>query len=59
MATKDRFWNVELRVLLRWWWIDISTFVLTALTFVGLALPVIIPTLVLWFLYSIDFKMPQ
>lgn len=59
MATKDRFWNVDLHVLLRWWWIDISTFVLTALTFVGLALPVIIPTLILWFLYSIDFKMPR
>ena len=59
MASKERFWNVDLRVMLRWWWIDISTFVLTALTFVGLAIPVIIPTLILWFLYSIDFKMPQ
>lgn len=59
MAPKERFWNVDLRVLLHWWWVDISTFVLTALTFVGLALPVIIPTLILWYLYSIDFKMPQ
>ena len=56
---KERFWNVDVRTLLRWWWEDISTFVLTALTFVGLALPVIIPTLILWYLYTIDFKMPQ
>ena len=56
---KQSFWDVDIRLLLRWWWEDISTFVLTALTFVGLALPVIIPMLILWYLYSIDFKMPQ
>ena len=52
----DSFWNVDLGVLFKIWIDDMGTFLLTALTFVGLALPVIIPTLILWFLLSIDFK---
>jgi len=32
-------------------------FLLTALTFVGLALPVLIPTLILWYLSSINWSM--
>ena len=54
---EDRFWNTDLRVLLKTWTEDMGTFLLTALTFVGLALPVIIPTLILWFLDSINWSM--
>lgn len=54
---QERFWNVDLGVLLRIWIDDMGTFLLTALIFVGLALPVIVPTLILWFLFSIDWSM--
>lgn len=53
----ERFWNVDLGELLRIWIDDMGTFLLTALTFVGLAMPVVIPTLILWFLFSINFSM--
>ncbi len=54
---QDRFWNVDLGVLFKIWIDDMGTFLLTALTFVGLAMPVIIPTLILWFLSSINWSM--
>ena len=54
---KDQsFWNVDLAELFKVWLDDMGTFLLTALTFVGLALPVIIPTLILWFLSSINWS---
>ena len=53
---QERFWNVDLIELLKVWAADMGIFLLTALTFVGLAIPVIIPTLILWYLYSIDFN---
>lgn len=53
---EQRFWDVDLVELFRIWISDTGTFLLTALTFVGLAIPVIIPTLILWYLYSIDFN---
>src|SRR4051812_3178925 len=49
MKDNERFWNVDLRVLLLQWWQDIWVFAATALTFVALAIPVIIPALILWF----------
>jgi hypothetical protein len=52
---KQHFWNVDLLELFRMWISDIGTFLLTALLFVGLALPVIIPSLILWYLWSIDW----
>ena len=55
---QQRFWDVDLVELFKIWIADMGTFLLTALTFVGLALPVIIPTLILWYLYTIDWKMP-
>jgi uncharacterized RDD family membrane protein YckC len=55
MKDNERFWNVDLRVLLLQWWQDIWVFAATALTFVALALPVIIPSLILWYLLSINF----
>jgi len=54
---QQNFWDVDLIELLKLWISDISTFLLTALTFVGLSLPVLIPTLILWYLYSINWSM--
>ena len=54
---QERFWNVDLRALFKIWLDDMGTFLLTALTFMGLALPVIIPTLILWVLSSINWSM--
>ncbi len=54
----QRFWDVNLLVLVKIWIADMGTLLLTAVAFVGMAIPVIIPTLILWYLYSIDFKMP-
>ena len=53
---QQRFWDVDLIELFRVWIADMGVFLMTALTFVGLAIPVIIPTLILWYLYSIDFN---
>ncbi len=52
---EQRFWDVDLIELFKVWIADMGVFLLTALTFVGLAIPVIIPTLILWYLYSINF----
>lgn len=57
MKQEQRFWDVDLIELFRIWIADIWIFVLTALTFVGLALPVLIPTLILWYLSSINWSM--
>lgn len=53
---KEKFWNVDLIELFRYWFSDLSTFFMTALLFIGLSLPVVIPSLVLWFLLSINFS---
>lgn len=44
----ERFWEVDLGALLLLWWNDISTFVKTAVMFCALALPVLIPALIMW-----------
>ena len=56
-AVKQRFWDIDLVELFKVWIDDMGTFFWTALTFVGLALPVLIPTLILWFLSSINWSM--
>lgn len=56
MKKEEHFWNVDLVELFKVWIDDMGTFLLTALTFVGLALPVVIPTLVLWYLFSVGFR---
>ena len=53
---QQHFWDVDLVELFKTWIADMGVFLLTAVTFVGLAIPVIIPTLILWYLYSIDFN---
>jgi len=57
MRQEENFWDIDLVELLRSWIDDMGLFLLTALTFVGLALPVLIPTLILWFLSSINWSM--
>ena len=52
---QQRFWNADLIELFRLWISDMGTFLMTALMFVALSLPVLIPMLVLWFLFSIDW----
>ncbi|MEO7940535.1 MAG: hypothetical protein ABIR55_18065 [Burkholderiaceae bacterium] len=54
---KQRFWDVDLGELFKLWIDDMGTFLLTALTFVGLAMPVVIPTLILWYLSSINWSL--
>ncbi|KQP12183.1 hypothetical protein [Pseudorhodoferax sp. Leaf267] len=56
MKDKEYFWNVDLRIVLRQWWQDVSAFVLALVLFLAMSLPVVIPTLILWYLFSIDFK---
>lgn len=53
---EERFWNVDLGLLLKIWFDDMGTFLLTALTFAGLSLPVVIPTLILWYLSAINWS---
>lgn len=57
MKDKEYFWNVDLRILLRQWWQDISAFALAVVLFLAMSLPVVIPTLILWYLLSIGFSM--
>lgn len=50
MKRQDHFWNVDLVALSRQWLSQFWTFLLTALTFVAMALPVLIPAFILWYL---------
>lgn len=54
---QPRFWEVDLLLLLKIWISDMGTFLLTAVAFVGMAIPVIIPMLIMWYLYSINWTM--
>ena len=56
LEVKQRFWDVDLGELFTVWIDDMGTFFWTALTFLGLALPVLIPTLILWFLSYIKWS---
>lgn len=57
MKQEQNFWDVDLVELFRTWVDDMGIFLLTLLTFVGLSLPVLIPTLILWYLSSINWSM--
>lgn len=57
MMHRQRFWNADLIDLFRQWGSDMSTFFKTFLMFVVLSLPVVIPALVLWYLFSINWSM--
>lgn len=47
---KQRFWNVDIRILFRGWLEQMFAFMLTILTFVMLSLPVVIPGLIMWYM---------
>ena len=53
---KQGFWNVDLVELFKLWISDISTFLMTLLMFMALSLPVVIPGLILWFLWSFNWR---
>lgn len=50
MKRHDHFWNIDLLEVSREWLSQLGTFLMTALTFVAMALPVIIPAFILWYL---------
>ena len=50
MKRQEHFWNVDLIAIYRSWLSQIWVFLLTGLTFIGIALPVLISGLVLWYL---------
>lgn len=56
----ERFWEVDLGALLLLWWSDIVAFLMTAVMFCALSLPVVIPALIMWFLLvnHISFETP-
>jgi len=56
----QRFWEVDLGALLLLWWNDISTLLKTAVMFCVLALPVLIPALIMWLMLvnNISFETP-
>ena len=54
---KQRFWNVDLIELFKLWGSDLSTFLMTVLMLVGLSLTVVIPALIMWYLFSINWSL--
>lgn len=51
----QRFWEVDLLLLCKQWLSDLSTFFMTLVMFLFLSLPIVIPTLVLWYLSAINY----
>ena len=50
MKRQERFWNVDLIKASKSWLSQLGTFLMTALTFAGIALPVLIPAFIMWYL---------
>lgn len=50
MKHHQHFWEVDLLELSRDWLSQIGTFLMTAVAFVGMALPVLIPAFIMWYL---------
>jgi hypothetical protein len=50
MKRQERFWNVDLLELSKDWLSQLKTFLMTALTFLAIGLPVIIPAFIMWYL---------
>lgn len=50
MKRQERFWEVDLIEVSRVWLSQLWTFLMMALTFVAIALPVLIPAFILWYL---------
>jgi hypothetical protein len=52
---QQHFWEVDLWMVLKALWDDVAALGMALFVFFILALPVIIPTLVLWYLFSINY----
>jgi len=50
MKRQEHFWNVDLIELSRDWLSQIGTLLMTAVAFVGMALPVLIPAFIMWYM---------
>lgn len=50
MKRQERFWNVDLIRASKAWVSQLGTFLMTALTFVAMALPVLIPAFIMWYM---------
>ena len=50
MKRQAHFWEVDLIELTRDWLAQIGTVLLTAVAFIGMALPVLIPAFIMWYL---------
>jgi hypothetical protein len=50
MKQQERFWNVDLIELAKEWLSQMKTFLMTALTFIAMALPVLIPAFIMWYM---------
>jgi hypothetical protein len=47
---EEHFWDIDLVVLFKDWFSQIGLFLLMAVTFIGIGLPLFISILVLWYL---------
>lgn len=50
MKRQERFWNVDLLKVAEAWLSQLGTFLMTALTFLAMALPVLIPVFIMWYM---------
>lgn len=50
MKREDHFWNVDLLEVFKEWLSQIGTFLMTALTFLAIGLPVLLSVFFLWYL---------
>jgi hypothetical protein len=50
MKQQERFWNVDLIKASKVWLSQLGTLLMTALTFAAMALPVLIPAFIMWYL---------
>jgi hypothetical protein len=50
MKRQERFWEVDLLEVSRLWLSQLWTLLMTALTFFAMALPVLIPAFIMWYM---------
>jgi len=50
MKQQERFWNVDLIKASKAWLSQLGTLLMTALTFAAMALPVLIPAFIMWYM---------
>ncbi len=50
MKQKDQFWSIDLLAISREWLSQLQTLVMTVLTFIAVALPMLISGFALWYM---------